>query len=571
MGSNKLHLAVLMFSWLALAPLPLSHLGGPYDANSLLGWVSIGLLLIVSGLAVRSGKEMTIPRYCAWLIVCVVGISIVAIARPTNGLVAVPAILLLVFLLSFVVVRAGIGDVSFFSRALERVLLVSAVFLALMSAPSENYLGLGWSASIGDLYFPIAEGGFNQPNNFSSFLATVLAYSLWRRLHAADAKPQLTNALIAIYVFIGTAILLSGSRVGLLGFIAVVGIWGVLRGRESWTDVSRIAAVLLLSFLLSVLIDYWVQGSSSVVSRVAQLNPSESSISIRLSLLYSSWLIGMQEPLFGHGWYVFQNLYPNVFSEELISVSDLPYKGATIHPHNEIAQWWVVGGLVGVVLVVAPVLAFVVLSVGLARGWLGRFSVILPIGFHCLTEFPLYTSGFHWLLLILIFVVFSRLHVSPREICIRGVWVTGTKYFAGTAGLLVLVVSAHAAYVGHVAKKLAPNYLGATTTAQYIQARANDPSLTHWAHRTFREHDWTRHVFELAMQEGNRDLVQRLLPRMKAATQYFNEKSSWALLAGGYAGLGQARQLIGFVNYLERLDPSYASELRAFYGLPDTD
>jgi len=129
-------------------------------------------------------------------------------------------------------------------------------------------------------------------------------------------------------------------------------------------------------------------------------------------------------------------------------------------------------------------------------------------------------------------------------------------YFAGKAVV-----------VGH---NRLPNLVqidGVNKVDDYVRIRSDDEELGHWAYSEADGWVWTRSVFQLAMAEGDGQLVAQMLPQMKETMRFLNDQKSWSLYAGALAGLGKRAELIGFIDYIRNLDPKYADGMARAYGL----
>ena len=555
--------SILLICLIFLAPFPFHHLGGPFDPNAVTGWSALGFIVLAS---LYRSELNSLPKDSGLLVFAALSILALAVFHGWSGLAILPALLLLFFLIAAVSLNNCIDSGRLSQDFIEKCLLASACLLCLLTWPSTNYLDLDLSVVVGYLYFPIDEGGFRQRNNFASFLVSVLAFSFW---YATQNRPNtsgfcLRNYRVWIWFVLALTVFLSGSRVGVLSLVLIGLLFPLMTLRSNLKLSVAMFAVISVAGLLGTMIDVGQETAGNVVL----LSKSNESIAIRIGLYKAAWLVGLNESWTGFGWYQWQNLYPDSYHRGQISISELPYQGSILHPHNEVLQWWIVGGLAGVLFVIVPVVIYAVRRC-IVDGNVSflRMLVFSPIAIHSMTGFPLYASGFHWVFLALTCAVFASTQNLPSVKLPRPLFrrvMKGLSALSSAAAILLSIDISLASFKGWL---LQPVYSRKISSEEYIRYRANDAVLTHWAHKNLQGHEWTRDLFLIALYEQNSKLVEALLPKMKAATQFRNDKRSWTLLASGYAGTGRRAELIGFLDYVEILDPGFARELREFYGL----
>lgn len=145
---------------------------------------------------------------------------------------------------------------------------------------------------------------------------------------------------------------------------------------------------------------------------------------VRWVVLSHAWQMFLLNPW--HGWGVgsFGWHYLRLFGGEFVSTMS--------HPHNEIVLWAVEGGVIGLAAMV------MMLSGGL-RLWLkgnawrrATLVTALPVVIHLLTEYPLYLSTPHWLLLLTVLRCADR--SAGRALAVTGM----TKLASAVTVLLAL-------------------------------------------------------------------------------------------------------------------------------------
>ena len=563
---------------------PLIHAGGPFTTSS---FQVFGLWMLVlsigyfwHGFTAKRMIPLRLPRPLLFLFGSLGSlIFLVLYHGDFNELVWwVGPVLLLVVLISiplylwiFQLTQERFGNVT---RVLSLALSLCGAVLIFLSWPGEAFLDLGWVSNIGEVVYPLTYGGLNHQNLFASFVVSIAAFTLL----SARARPDLVCFASSTFLFIAlVTVFWTGSRIGILAFLALFGFWLLVYVVERN---FKQAASLLFVFISAyvghlIVLNLSSTDSASALSAVGALGSGEDqAVGIRMYLLKASWFLGLSEPLLGNGLRSFQIMLPDAFQlyDEIRLSYD--YVGLTRHPHNEIAYWWFAGGLFGLLAVVLPVVFGVVALAGFSFVGLQRLTLFIPILFHSMTEYPLHQSAVHWFLiaLFLSWIAFARNEEvqDAKKTSIVFDSVTLRQFICIGLSVLLLtasLVSAQASIVGHNRLANLLQIEGEVSAQRYIQTRSDDPELQHWAYKEADGWLWTRSVFQLAMGEGNGPYVKQLLPQMKLAMRYLNNKPSWALYAGALAGLGKKAELIGFIDYIEKLDPKYAKGMRQAYGL----
>lgn len=569
---------------LLLLLFPLPHAGGPYLTRSFL--VFTGIIVALAGLIALLGvknKKFLVQFSMFPFLVIPITISFLILVHGQYGslemwvpVAAVSLSLGLAFFISLAIRRLNrpVGLIIF---DFERAFLFIGVALSLLTVTNLGYLSLPFSFSVGGMLYPLTDGGFNQPNVFSTFLASILGFALWARFRSRNVVTLSANKQIVWFVsvlFLAIMVLWSQSRTGMIGLSCITGFWALkvlqsrgLRSFSFWF----LTALVPLSILIVMQVQRLGMSDVDIGSRLASVaDASSGSVDIRIGYLVSSWLSGWESPWIGHGLQQYKYLYPESFQNHSEIMSRYAFGGMTLHPHNEVANWWVSGGIVGVLgVLVAAVFGVVVVVRACDEPWSVAF-LFLPLAFHCLTEYPLYISGATWLLFSLMLgcVLAVRCESSSGWVVDSGG--AGYRVFAGLAICLLVwfgVLAVSALNTGR--QVLANSQLDREnlSLAKYIVIRSDDDELKNWAYKDLAGWTWTGAVFQLAMAERNGQMVEDMLPKMKQLVREFNSRESWASYAAALAGLGKKRELIGFIDYISNLDAEYAAGMKAAYGL----
>jgi len=192
-------------------------------------------------------------------------------------------------------------------------------------------------------------------------------------------------------------ILVIASRVGHLSALAVF----VLVWPQIWKRSPRLAVVAFLIIAIGLVAAYL---SMHYVGSGRPLSTYESG---GTRLLYWSTVLDMikQKPWLGWGYGSFEYNFVHFFYAPVHWQPGMIKMEQNLdHPHNETLFWGVEGGVVALLGIAIFIGAFVYSLVKLSGGkrW-AILALALPILFHTQTEYPLYHSVLHWMVLLFIF------------------------------------------------------------------------------------------------------------------------------------------------------------------------
>ena len=572
-----------IFPGLLLLPLlplffPLAHGGGPFPSTSfqiLAVWSGVVFLGSIQLLRPSSLDSKAVPVMSAHLLAIggVIGVLAVWHGQYDNpivwvapGLLALVSVSLPVFLSFRHRLSAPLISGSFVATVDSGFLLVATGLSAMHLV--DVHRSFFDSAGLSGLIDTVPFAGFYQQNLFTTFLVSVIGFSIYNRV--IDSSLPRVGWMLPVGFLIAVVLSIE-SKVGWLSLFLILCFWFVISFRAPfrWIRTDLFLAVSLgaaFAYLLVLLAEV-----KSISEGIAySLSGEDGGISIRLTALKAAWLLGFESPWVGHGFGAFQLRYPDAFVTYPDQFVGEVYRGVLRHPHNEVAYWWVSGGIIGLVGVVGYSIWLVISASG---GWQGFRNILLfaPLAIHCMVELPLYQSAAHWYLLSL-FLVWPSLVATQSSLRDLKFSISYARFGACAliilTSLSVLIVSIESSMVAASRfDSRAQLENGSGRLDEYIEMRANHSELEHWAYRLHDGLFYDRHVFQLAMKEGNGQLVMELLPLMKQTMRHLNDQRSWSLYAGALAGLGKKAELIGFIDYIEKLDPKYASGMRQAYGL----
>lgn len=324
---------------------------------------------------------------------------------------------------------AGIAGALLFSMAicqvslsprLRRLLLCVVVFSALVQATEAMIQA--WLPELGlrmmDFYGTAPYGIFQQRNLLASWLATGGGIALYLAL-TARTRQRALGWVLCLYP-ICTALVLSQSRTGVLGMLlSALLVFLADRPRLRQRPLAVLRRVMLLTSLV-----VWCGGVSlwAMPSGVPADLTHEASNEQRILMLEGTAAMIGQHPLAGSGLGSFESRLPQAIEDTGLRMAS----DTVTHPHNELMYVAAEGGitaLAGLLLIAGVWLWPLVYRLrhpnafgpcpdtgrwlraheGLSGGgWLLPLTG-LPIIVHMMTEYPLYLSAPHLLLLILLF------------------------------------------------------------------------------------------------------------------------------------------------------------------------
>lgn len=262
----------------------------------------------------------------------------------------------------------------------------------------------------------VPSGLFQQINNQATYLVTVIALSFYLASRPLLFKRLFViQALLVIVVAIsGFIVGVSGSRIGLLTLLLALPV--IMISRRKHLSRNKLLSSMLLVGVVGGLFISFLPGSSKLVDKTVAMQSGYSG-SARLGIYNISLNLLAEEPVFGHGigsfGRVFQQHRPQFYQAHSDAVLPKEYVS---HPHNELIQWMVEGGvtaLIGIILVVIGTILALRRS-GTSRAWV-YFGLMLPIALHTQVELPLYMSALHWFTLLTLMAMPFLSLVSIRQ------------------------------------------------------------------------------------------------------------------------------------------------------------
>ena len=311
---------------------------------------------------------------------------------------------------------------SLFQHRLKQGRLDRLLFIIVISALLQGLVGVAqiWLQTDMPFWLPKSSNGvpsglFQQINNQATYQVTgimIVAYLITRPF-IRFAKPWLKSLLILSVLCASFLVAVSGSRIGALTLI--LGLLIIIPSQwQRFKKNKKIAFIAIAALVTGISVGI-IQGNSRVIDKTVAMQSGYSS-SARLSIYNIAVGLIKEQPIFGHGigsfGREFQFARPDFYAEHPDAVLPNQYVS---HPHNEVMFWLVEGGLIAGVGLLAVVIGVIlaVKQLGWRRGG-AYITMLLPVGLHTQVELPLSASGYHWFLLLTLFVMVSQHQISIK-------------------------------------------------------------------------------------------------------------------------------------------------------------
>tara|TARA_R110000787_G_scaffold164646_1_gene277772 strand:- start:3331 stop:5040 length:1710 start_codon:yes stop_codon:yes gene_type:complete len=459
-------------------------------------WAAATLVIAYSVWYFCGQEKLILPANYKGLLALPVGILLAAALAGVQDPIT--------WLFRIVYVMAGVvflfGLFQFRLKNTDRILLLIAIATLLHSLVGIIQLFqlpvlLNW---ISRTDRAVATGVFQQVNVMASFLTTGILVSIYLCLRPVAYKRFYLKVFLLITISIATYVMVAtGSRIGLLS-----GLLGLLILLIAYrTQVSKnwkmVVSVLLLIVLASWLAKEGLHKTFDKSYQIIEAQYSDQRLSIyRISIDAFSGA-----PIKGHGIGSFLEkfgLASSAFYQQHPTANMPRY---IAHPHNELLQWAIEGGLlalVGILIAMFSVLWFVMKYKH--QRLLAYLALLLPITFHTQVEHPFYISSFHWFLwLTLLFVLLNNYVVIKQN----SLSLVANK---STRGLALLILAISVFFLGHTALAQQQLY---EFLSQSPQSTNLNHALSNVYYKTYSEQIVMRtHLHDAIARNDDEKLVQ---------------------------------------------------------------
>ncbi|SEL28280.1 O-antigen ligase [Roseateles sp. YR242] len=251
-----------------------------------------------------------------------------------------------------------------------------------------------------------AVGNMRQPNHLASLLLWSCVAAVWlaqggwleRRLRGGVRAAVALGGLLFLFVL---CVLFSASRTGFIG-VGLLALWGwtellLAWGRPAAARLRKgpriVLALTPVMFAASWgLVRWWTHASGHAFGAESRLSDEGAGSPSRLAILRNTWSLLKQHPWTGTGWGDFN------FAWTMTPFPDRPVAFFD-HCHNIVLQLlaemgWPLGLLVIVLLVVGFVVAGLRGHADRRGAGLCAFMIVLMIGLHSMSEYPLWYAYF---------------------------------------------------------------------------------------------------------------------------------------------------------------------------------
>lgn len=366
--------------------------------NLLSWWIIVLYTLLIAGRSIATGRlyiaKFMLPAILAALLLMLPWLWTTSSLWQHHAL---PRLAGIVGALMFTLALSQINMAGGLRRIVLKVVVFSALVQAVEAMVQAWLPGIALHLMDYDAISPY--GIFQQRNLLATWLATgygVALYLAWTSRNRAGSL----GWVMTLYP-LSTAIVLTQSRIGVLAAIVMtaLNVLAVLPGlRQRPLAILRRVMLLLSLVAWCSAISQWAMPSGQQADFSHPASTEQ-----RIRVLAGTATMIAQHPLTGSGLGSFESLFPQAL--EATGLQSLENDTFT-HPHNEVMYVIAEGGIValtGLFLLAWCWLWPVARHLSRRNGrWLLSLSG-LPVVMHMMTEYPLYLSTPHLILLLLLF------------------------------------------------------------------------------------------------------------------------------------------------------------------------
>lgn len=346
-------------------------------------------LIIGSGFwFIHKSQSIVVPHHFYWVPIGLALMIVPSLFSPINSesLIERSIMIFLCVLLYLSIFQFNLSEqdkTTLISILLIGVCLQMALgFVQYMHIPIENYY---LKVFIQDNLKSI-RGSFQQPNAYASFIATGYACCLY--LISKKTNLIRDGFIYSLIFSISMLMYWVNSRTGLLAILCLTLLSFIVIERNK-------ALKITLAFVLGIFIAIYsptlfLHTGTAPVAEIKQTT-------IRLDIYYYTLLASLESPCLGHGIGKYPaGIHHFILENPSNSLLELIANQHLNHPHNELLLWVYEAGIVGLIGI-SLLIAYVTTQ---TRFIFTNLMLILPIGLHALTEYPLHYSFYHLFIFI---------------------------------------------------------------------------------------------------------------------------------------------------------------------------
>ena len=500
-------------------------------------WVFFSLLIGLGLWKISAQKKIIYSKYTA-IVFIALGLFFLPVFYPNNEL-ADQSYTRLLGLFAGILLFLSLQQFNFSRNQIEKLLLL-IVLAGLIQAcyslmqdyllPVNNYFG--YNVGYGRPY-----GIFQQPNVLASFMATTLILSGYLLQNVNNKKLQaflLLTALLNMWV-----ITIAMSRTGYLGTaIALLLLlpWAWQRNRKRF--VLFVLAVLLGMLFASM------KGDALGARNVEAMKEGGARIEMYQHALHMI----KEKPLLGYGYGSFEKEYLVSYAQGVKNAELTPFPQVLTHPHNDLLFWAIEGGIAPILGILLLVFTFILLlcSFKLSKA-LALLALVVPITLHTQTEYPLYHSALHWLvLMVLVFYVDYESETTHQKHF-------APTFFLRVAGTLIPVFTAIF---------MITNLFTISKITEFERSKnPNIAVLMHIVNPLVFATNFSFHLYNFqlanAIQTGNKVAIERVITELEETVNRSPKPFFFHLLYLAYQSDGQLKKALQTLDYARYLYPKH--------------
>ncbi|MCP4321150.1 MAG: O-antigen polymerase [Alteromonadales bacterium] len=355
-------------------------------------WIFFSALIGIGLWKITEAQKIFYSRFTIVFLIAFV-LFLIPIFYPNNVL-AEQSYTRLIGLFAGFLLFVSLQQMRFSAIFIQRLLLlvVLAGFLQACYSLMQDYLLpadniFGYNVGYGRPY-----GIFQQPNVLASFMATTLILSGYLLQKIECKKTQaflLITALLNMWV-----ITVAMSRTGYLGALVAL----LLLSPWAYQQHKKRFAVFILTLLVAIGLAS-LKGDALGSRNIDNIKEG----GVRIGMYSHSMQMIKDKPLLGYGYGSFEKSYLTTHAKR-VNNGELPASSQHLtHPHNDTLFWIVEGGVVPLFAILFLIVSFLILLKAFKlKQALALMALIIPIALHTQTEYPLYHSALHWLVLIVL-------------------------------------------------------------------------------------------------------------------------------------------------------------------------